>query len=490
MTKLTFWRASDYNEDAFIAGLINSATRTHSISADNIEILSKSFSVAVAYNIGGGVTGDLLQTALANVANVSSDSMNFTAGAGSRRLAASSQGGRRLAGLMEITMTTSQAVDADRLLLAASDTADVAAQLVSLGSLSNVTLEVAANPQVTVTVNVRITSSTDVAVPLPNAAVVEAMHFALTGVRAIVEVYQLGAGVVLDEVSRMDNVSCDAPLDVAHAATPSCLEGGSIQHGRFCTPKCKNPLYVATGPDRIKCQAGELNGNFSCIHSCDLPSVTSMISAARREHPFEAGVEYSGPQLWGSGLAVGPASLSVKSSAVAEWHAGLAPERWRFKSLGPAGPPDANSRRLASALAQRFAPRVCQQLIGKLWRDTSDGEKWLRTPAQRMLKDGCRKIVHRELLLPGWGFVTTGCGGAGVTLAESGNSRWCFIQDFTAKVSRHPELAEQYDPTRDALYQACEMTLGASTKRVAAYLEWQQVGIRDGSHHASSWDEL
>lgn len=185
----------------------------------------------------------------------------------------------------------------------------------------------------------------------------------------------------------------------------------------------------------------------------------------------DAAVGTTGPALWGEGLDVGPASLDDRSAAAAEWHAGVAPERARFSTLGPSGPPTPDGRRLAASLAKGLACRVCQVLVNALWEDLAEPS----LPAiKQWLAAGCVPTARRAMLRVGWRLTTDGCGGAGARAADG--ATWCLLQDASSDVLRHPALAEEYDPAQDAVLLACRRTLGAHAPGVAAFLVSQRNG--------------
>merc|ERR1712107_428434 len=145
-----------------------------------------------------------------------------------------------------------------------------------------------------------------------------------------------------------------------------------------------------------------------------------------------------------------------RSTAAAQWHAGVvAEERERFDEFANThGPPTPASRNLFHALGNALACRICQILVVRHWEETHDPSK---TAAKRWLYPGCVPIVRRVLLERGWHITDKGCDGSGVN-AEG--TIWCLIQDPQAEVVRRPELCKVYNPTSDALFHACEQTLG------------------------------
>merc|ERR1740121_2202044 len=127
-------------------------------------------------------------------------------------------------------------------------------------------------------------------------------------------------------------------------------------------------------------------------------------------------------------------------------------------------------RRVAAQLASGLSCRVCQQLVNALWADLPEPsppaiDKWLAA--------GCTAMTRRALLQEGWQATTSGCDGAG-HVAE-GNT-WCFLQDSTSSIIRRPELVSEYDPAKDALYLACQRTVGRHAARLSGFLVSQRNG--------------
>jgi len=350
-------------------------------------------------------------------------------------------------------------------------------------------------------------------------------------------------GVLNPPVFTCEAPSCTAP-EVDFSDQSSCQEGPIIRHGGFCTPRCQL-LYYPSGPARLKCEYGDFHPpTFKCYHSCD-GTQPGLATNAREKHPFGGGSTsgkdtqgnhipgmgtialgnhrtYTGPVLWGSGLDLGPASLGDASAAAAEWRAGLAPERWRFRALGAAGPPTASGRRLAAELATRFSCRVCQVLVGVMWGDVAEPSSQVmgipnlgalnraaaawRSTAGLWFQQGCKAMVQRDLLQAGWEITTVGCDGVGIVPVPRGQEsrvsgeavpdgmdgqgavpagKWCFYRDPAGLVATQPDLAEIYDPPRDALHRACEETIGAHAPRIAEFVAWQRNGTpaRDRNEH-------
>lgn len=175
--------------------------------------------------------------------------------------------------------------------------------------------------------------------------------------------------------------------------------------------------------------------------------------------------DYQGPADWGLGLDVGPASLADASPDAHEWHAGLAPERTRFASFGPQGPPTAGRRGLSSELAGGLSCRICQLLVRIMWGETAAPTS---TTLEQWLAAGCTSNVRRALQQAGWHVTDLGCEGAGL---QVWGHTWCLLQDPTREVVRRPELSQVYDPSSDALFLACERTLGAHGRATVAFLE-------------------
>jgi len=177
-----------------------------------------------------------------------------------------------------------------------------------------------------------------------------------------------------------------------------------------------------------------------------------------------AGAEVTGPGAWGSGLRLGPASLEEATTAADEWRAGLAPERVRFSTLGAFGAPTATSRRLAQFLAAKFDCRICHALVKFMWQELPEPSG----PAlEAWMAKGCAAIVRRKLAEDAWMLTHKGCDGAG---HEFEGKKWCMLQDFTSDVLRRPELCEIYEPQTDAMYIACERTIGSYSRAVAKFL--------------------
>ncbi|CAK0886641.1 unnamed protein product, partial [Prorocentrum cordatum] len=118
----------------------------------------------------------------------------------------------------------------------------------------------------------------------------------------------------------------------------------------------------------------------------------------------------------------------------------------------------------AAQLASGLSCRVCQQLVSALWADLAEPS----APAvDAWLAAGCTAVTRRVLLQQGWQATTSGCDGAGHRV--EGNT-WCFLQDPTSSVVRRPELANEYDPAKDALYLACQRTVGRHAARLSGFL--------------------
>jgi hypothetical protein len=166
----------------------------------------------------------------------------------------------------------------------------------------------------------------------------------------------------------------------------------------------------------------------------------------------------------GSGVYVGPASLDHDTAAADEWRAGLAPERARFSTLGSFGAPTAASRLFSQTLASKFDCRICHALIKFMWQELPEPSG----PAlEAWMAKGCAEVVRRKLVEEGWQLTDEGCHGAGY---EVDGKTWCMLQDFTSEVFRRRELCEIYEPKSEAMYLACERTIGKHSRTVAAYL--------------------
>lgn len=188
-------------------------------------------------------------------------------------------------------------------------------------------------------------------------------------------------------------------------------------------------------------------------------AVVSTLLVCADEH-----TEVTGPAAWGTGLRLGLASLDHHSTAADEWRAGLAPERSRFSTLGAFGAPTAASRRFAQFLAAKFDCRICHSLVKFMWQELQEPSG----PALEMwMAKGCHSVVKKNLVEEGWQLTHQGCDGAGV---EYDGRRWCMLQNFTDEVLRKKELCDIYLPEREAMYLACERTLGTHSREVAAYL--------------------
>merc|ERR1712232_1656 len=107
-----------------------------------------------------------------------------------------------------------------------------------------------------------------------------------------------------------------------------------------------------------------------------------------------------------------------------------------------------------------------------------------RSTAGRWLQQGCTAMVRRVLLQAGWQITTVGCDGAGITPLPRGDDvkeavpvgKWCFYRDPVGVIPMQPEVAEIYDPARDAVHRACEETIGAHAPRIAEFVAWQRNG--------------
>lgn len=100
----------------------------------------------------------------------------------------------------------------------------------------------------------------------------------------------------------------------------------------------------------------------------------------------------------------------------------------------------------------------------------------LRAPARpsidRWLAAGCVSTVRRVLIGKGWQVTTADCGEIGFTTPNG--ERWCVAQDPTSEPVLRPAAVEEYDPAKDALFLACERTVGANAARIAAFLVSQR----------------
>lgn len=83
------------------------------------------------------------------------------------------------------------------------------------------------------------------------------------------------------------------------------------------------------------------------------------------------------------------------------------------------------------------------------------------------LYQGCIPIVKQNLVLKGWQLTRAGCDGSGV---EFEGEKWCMLRDVSAEIFHKPELCEVYEPQSDALYLACERTLGAHSRSITAFM--------------------
>lgn len=197
----------------------------------------------------------------------------------------------------------------------------------------------------------------------------------------------------------------------------------------------------------------------------DSPLAAERSLAASLEKEDAADIGMTGPELWGSGLYLGPASLGDRSPAAQAWRVGVAPEKSRFPSLGEGGPPSAPGRRLARSLALGLACQVCHVLVGSIWSELAEPSK---IALEEAFSAGCVPNVRRLLLERGWSATTKGCAGSGVRGYDG--DTWCLLQDETADIVRRPELALEYNPARDALMLACRRTLGDHSTDMAALL--------------------
>mmetsp|Transcript_42191 Transcript_42191/g.108719 ORF Transcript_42191/g.108719 Transcript_42191/m.108719 type:complete len:304 (-) Transcript_42191:38-949(-) len=184
-----------------------------------------------------------------------------------------------------------------------------------------------------------------------------------------------------------------------------------------------------------------------------------------------SGIGLDGPSLWGSGMDLGPASMDDHSAAAAEWRTGVSPEHSRFSRLGAGGLPTSAGRRLALELSSGLACRACQHMLNEMWANLTEPSN---LSMRRWLSNGCVDLVRRHQFRKGWQVTSEGCDGAGYRTADG--TVWCFLQDVLAEVVRKPDLAQEYDPAKDALFLACERTLGANLDRVVAFLLKQRQG--------------
>lgn len=130
-------------------------------------------------------------------------------------------------------------------------------------------------------------------------------------------------------------------------------------------------------------------------------------------------------------------------------------------------------RRKPAEGSLRRSRRACQQLLNAAWMELAEPTVPSIT---RWLEEGCVSLVRRLLLKLGWQVTTEGCDGAGFHSKDG--ALWCFLQEEAPEVVDRPELAEEYDPAKDALFLACVRTLGANAARVTSFLVSQRNGTR------------
>lgn len=205
--------------------------------------------------------------------------------------------------------------------------------------------------------------------------------------------------------------------------------------------------------------------------------------------------------LLGDGVHPGTASLLPSDEPEREeWNAGRSPEEMRFSfqptqatrrdeavlgalawtssAVQPGGPPTQKTRRDAAALAEALGCDICRNLVKKLWVEIPLATQY---EVLRWLSVGCTLNVRRVLLDAGWNISeSTACEGSG-SLVDG--AVWCLRQDMS-KAAREldPDVHSSFSTEREALFLACEQTLGVHGPALAKHIAaWQKSspGARD-----------